>query len=396
MFNRVILIILDGVGVGELPDAADYGDRGSATLPHVAQMAVTLELPHMQQLGLGNIVPLSGVDQIALPAGAWGRMGQLAAGKDSVVGHWEIAGIVQSQPFSTFPKGFPQTVIDSFTAETGLSVLGNVVASGTEILEELGEQHMQTGSPIIYTSADSVLQIAAHEEVISPHQLYDLCRIAEQIVAPYHVCRIIARPFVGSPATGFMRTSRRHDFPCQPPEPTLLDRLQRAGISTCSVGKVADLFAGRGFDHLLPTASNDEGMSKTLEALKLIETGLIFTNLVDYDMLYGHRRDVPGFANALDKFDSWLPQLQNLMNVDDLLIITADHGCDPVTPGTDHTREYVPLLVWTPCMSHGCNLGVRKSFSDVGATVAELFSIDLECGTSFLSQIYSTMADGHT
>lgn len=392
MFNRAILIILDGVGVGELPDAADYGDSGCATLPHVAEAAGGLKLPHLQQLGLGNIVSLSGVAPVSLPAGAWGRMGQLAAGKDSVVGHWELAGVVQEQPFATFPEGFPQKIIDAFTAETGLPVLGNVAASGTEILIRLGEKHLQTGYPIVYTSVDSVLQIAAHEEVIPPEQLYELCRIAGKIIAPYRVCRVIARPFVGACAAEFKRTARRHDFPCQPPRPTLLDRLQQVGITTCSVGKIADLFAGRGLDHSLPTAGNDEGMSKTLDALEVVKKGLVFANLVDYDMLYGHRRDVEGFARALEDFDRWLPQLQGAMRADDLLIITADHGCDPVTPGTDHTREYVPLLAWSPGMLRGCDLGVRRSFADVGATLGDLFAIDLECGTSFMSQLRRTMS----
>ena len=390
MFNRVILIVLDGVGVGALSDADIYGDAGCATLPHVAEVAGGLSLPHLRQLGLGNIVTLTGVDPVRQPAGAWGKMGQLAAGKDSVVGHWELTGVVQEQPFATFPAGFPQEIIDAFSSETGLPVLGNIPASGTEILTLLGEDHLNSGSPIIYTSVDSVLQIAAHEEVIPPERLYELCRIAERIVSPYRICRVIARPFVGTCAADFKRTSRRHDFPCQPPKPTLLDRLQHAGIATCSVGKIADLFAGRGLDHSLLASNNAEGMAKTLDALKLVSRGLVFTNLVDYDMLYGHRGDAEGFACALEAFDLWLPQLQNQMKTDDLLIITADHGCDPVTEGTDHTREYVPLLVWSRGMTHGCDLGVRRSFADVGATIGDLFAINLECGTSFKSQLHES------
>lgn len=391
MFNRVILIVLDGVGVGALPDAESYGDAGCATLPHVAEVTGGLSLSHLQQLGLGNVVTLVGVDPVLQPAGAWGKMGQLAAGKDSVVGHWELTGVVQEQPFATFPEGFPQEIIDAFTAETGLPVLGNVAACGTEILTRLGEQHLKTGYPIFYASVDSVLQIAAHEEVIPPEQLYELCRIAERIVTPYRICRVIARPFVGTCAAEFKRTSRRHDFPCQPPKPTLLDRLQQEGIPTCSVGKIADLFAGRGLDHSLQTASNTEGMAKTLDALQLFGKGLIFTNLVDYDMLYGHRGDAEGFARALEDFDLWLPRLQEQMKSDDLLIITADHGCDPVSPGTDHTREFVPLLVWSRGMMHGCDLGVRSSFADVGATISDLFAINLECGTSFMSRLNEVM-----
>lgn len=390
MFKRIILIVLDGVGVGELPDAGDYGDLGSSTLPHVAEASRGLTLPHLQQLGLGNISALQGVPPVADPAGAWGRMEQLSTGKDSVVGHWELAGVIQKRPFATFPAGFPQEVIDAFTEETGLPVLGNVAASGTEILQRLGEKHLETGSPILYTSVDSVLQIAAHEDLIAPDRLYQLCRVAERIVAPYNICRVIARPFVGTCAADFRRTSRRHDFPCPPPGPSLLDLLQTAKIETCSVGKIFDLFAGRGLDSSYPTSGNDEGMVKTLEALHRIVQGLVFVNLVDFDMLYGHRRDAEGFARALEKFDQWLPQLQSAMETEDLLIITADHGCDPVTPGTDHTREYVPLLAWSPVMQHGCDLGVRGSFADVGATIAELFSIELDCGKSFLTLLNAT------
>ena len=389
MFNRVILIVLDGVGVGALPDASDYGDLGCATLAHVAEAAGGLSLPHLQRLGLGNIVALPGVAAVAEPAGAWGRMAQRSAGKDSVVGHWELTGVVRSEPFATFPEGFPRSITDAFTAETGLPVLGNVAASGTEILDRLGEEHLRTGYPIIYTSVDSVLQIAAHEDLIAPERLYRLCRVAERIVAPYHVCRVIARPFVGTRLTGFKRTSRRHDFTCRSPRPTLLDRLQQAAIATCGIGKISDLFAGRGLARSLATTGNADGMNQTLQALGMIETGLIFTNLVDYDMLYGHRRDSAGFARALERFDRWLPQLQAAMRADDLLIITADHGCDPVMPGTDHSREYVPLLAWSAAMLRGCDLGVRGSFADVGATLAELFSIEPGCGTSFLSQLRS-------
>ena len=387
MFNRAILIVLDGVGVGELPDAADYGDVGCATLQHVAQKTGGLSLPNLQQMGLGNIVSLEGVPPIPRPVGAWGRMAQLSAGKDSVVGHWELTGVVQDKPFATFPEGFPPEVITSFTELTGFPVLGNVSASGTEILMRLGEQHLQTGHPIIYTSVDSVLQIAAHEDVIPPEKLYDLCRVAEQIVAPFHVCRVIARPFNGTCAGDFKRTSKRHDFPCPPPSPTLLDRMQEAGVATCGVGKISDLFAGHGLEHSLSTSGNAEGMSKTIDALNIVKRGLVFTNLVDYDMLYGHRCDVQGFARALEDFDLWLPQLKKAMQSDDLLLITADHGCDPVMPGTDHTREYVPLLAWSPGMLRGCELGLRESFADVAATLGDLFAIDLECGKSFMSSL---------
>lgn len=387
VFKRVVMIVLDGVGIGALPDAADYGDTGCATLQHVAEGVGGLRLRHLQQLGLGNIVAVAGLESVSSPAGCWGRMAQQSAGKDSVVGHWELSGVVQQQPFLTYPQGFPPELIAAFTAETGLAVLGNVAASGTEILVQLGEQHLQTGSPIVYTSVDSVFQIAAHEDVIPPQRLYELCRIAEQIVVPYRICRVIARPFVGDRPENFQRTSRRHDFPCSPPRPTLLDRLHEAGITTCGVGKIADLFAGRGLAHTLQTAGNAEGMDRTLDALNIVQQGLVFTNLVDYDMLYGHRRDVAGFAHALEEFDDWLPHLMTAMDGADLLVITADHGCDPVTPGTDHTREYVPLLCWSPALDGGVNLGDRASFADVGATIGELFAIDMEYGTSFLSDL---------
>ncbi|MDT8419696.1 MAG: phosphopentomutase [Desulfuromonadales bacterium] len=387
MFSRVLLIILDGVGVGALPDAGAYGDTGCATLPHVATAVGGLQLPHLQQMGLGNIVPLAGVAPAASPVAAWGRMGQRAVGKDSVVGHWELAGVIQEQPFATFPNGFPREVIEEFTARSGLPVLGNAAASGTEILTRLGEKHLLTGYPIIYTSTDSVFQIAAHEELIPPAQLYELCRLAEQILAPYNVCRVIARPFVGTCQADFKRTPRRHDFPCPPPRPTLLDRLRAAEIATCSVGKVNDLFAGRGIEVPLPTSSNHEGMKRTLEALGAVERGLVFVNLVDFDMLFGHRRDPHGFARALEAFDDWLPRLQQQLGSEDLLVVTADHGCDPLAPGTDHTREFVPLLAWSPAMLRGVGLGVRSSFADVSATIAELFAIDSECGKSFLAHL---------
>lgn len=388
MISRVILIILDGVGIGALPDADLYGDGGCATLPHVAAATGGVKLPHLQRMGLGNLAPVVGVDPVDQPHGAWGRMGQRAAGKDSVVGHWEIAGVIQQQPFATYPDGFPEQVIAEFTARSGLPVLGNIAASGTDILVALGEEHLRTGAPIIYTSVDSVLQIAAHEDLIPPERLYDLCRLAEEIVKPYRVCRVIARPFIGTSAGNFTRTSRRHDFPCAPPQPTLLDHLQKAGISTCSVGKIYDLFAGQGIDLALPTGSNREGMQQTLSALERIDSGLIFVNLVDYDMLYGHRRDPQGFAKALEAFDRWLPRLQQRLQRDDLLIVTADHGCDPLAPGTDHTREYVPLLVSGAELHGSIPLGTRQSFADVGATIADLFAIDTGCGKSFLSELF--------
>ena len=387
MFQRVILIVLDGVGVGALPDAGDYGDAAAATLQHVAEMAGPLRLPHLERLGLGRIVPVNGLSAVVPSIGCWGNMAEMSAGKDSVTGHWELAGVILDKPFATFPQGFPAEIIQAFQDQTGLRPLGNIAASGTEILRELGEEHLRSGRPIVYTSSDSVFQIAAHEAVIPPPKLYELCRQAEQILHPFNVCRVIARPFLGSDRSSFIRTSGRRDFPQAAPRPTLLDRLQGAGVPTAGVGKISDLFAGRGLSHSFKTSSNDQGMERTLEALEKINFGLVMTNLVDFDMLYGHRLDFVGFARALEQFDAWLPQLYDRLTATDLLILTADHGCDPTTAGTDHTREYVPLLVWSKKIRHEAKLGVRNSFADVGATIGEVFGVSGEQGSSFLSDL---------
>ncbi|MCD6582361.1 MAG: phosphopentomutase [Desulfuromusa sp.] len=389
MFKRIILIILDGVGIGALPDAGKYGDQGAATLQHIAQTAGGLHLPHLEQLGLGYIAPVEGVAKVSEPAGCWGKMAEQSPGKDSITGHWELAGVVLDHPFATFPHGFPKEIIDAFVAETGLMPLGNIAASGTDILRELGEKHLQTGRPIVYTSSDSVFQIAAHEDIIPPEELYSICRQAEKILLPYNVCRVIARPFSGTCSADFYRTSGRHDFPRKPLKKTVLDLLQQQGLSTCGIGKIGDLFAGEGLSDSFPTSSNLEGMNKTLQALDKINRGLIMTNLVDFDMLYGHRLDSAGFALALQEFDCWLPDLLEKMSADDLLIITADHGCDPTTPGTDHSREYVPLLLSARTIVAPVNLGIRQSFADVGATVADNFHISLQTGQSFLSDLSS-------
>ncbi len=387
MFKRIVLIILDGVGIGASPDAEEYGDMGAATLQHVAQTAGGLSLPHLEQLGLGHIATIKGLGEIAKPLGCWGKMAEKSPGKDSVTGHWELAGVVLDRPFTTYPGGFPEEILDAFRLETGLQPLGNVAASGTDILRELGEQHLQTGRPIIYTSSDSVLQIAAHEEVIAPEELYALCRKAEKILLPYNVCRVIARPFRGTNSKDFYRTSGRHDFPQKPPVKTLLELLQEENISTCGIGKIEDLFAGKGLTDSFVTHSNREGMSQTLQALDFVNQGLVMTNLVDFDMLYGHRLDSAGFAAALEEFDRWLPELLKKMLVDDLLIITADHGCDPTTAGTDHSREYVPLLLSSHSFVGSVNLGTRQSFADVGATIADNFQISLQSGQSFFSEL---------
>ncbi|SEA54939.1 phosphopentomutase [Desulfuromusa kysingii] len=386
-FKRVILIVLDGVGAGASPDSGDYGDQDAATLQHVAQVAGGLNLPHLEQLGLGHVTSIAGVTKVSSPAGCWGKMAEKSAGKDSVTGHWELTGVVLDRPFAVFPDGFPEAIINAFIDETGLKPLGNIASSGTDILISLGEEHLQTGRPIVYTSTDSVFQIAAHEDVVSPERLYTICRQAEKILHPYNVCRVIARPFRGTDATNFYRTSGRHDFPCKPKSQTVLELLKRKGLNTYAIGKIGDLFAGEGITHSLSTRNNHEGMSRTLTALDEINRGLIMTNLVDFDMLYGHRLDSVGFATALQEFDSWLPELLGKMKSDDLLIITADHGCDPTTSGTDHSREYVPLLLYSAAISVPQNLGIRQSFADVGATVADNFHIALQTGQSFLSNL---------
>ena len=391
IFKRIILIVLDGVGIGALPDAGQYGDQEAATLQHVAENAGGLSLPQLEQLGLGHIAAVKGVAKVAAPLGCWGKMAEKSPGKDSITGHWEMAGVVLDRPFAVFPHGFSEAIISAFIAETGLHPLGNIAASGTDILRKLGEEHLQTGRPIVYTSSDSVFQIAAHEDIIPPEKLYSICRQTEKILLPHNVCRVIARPFRGTCAADFYRTSRRHDFPCKPPKRTLLDVLQQQNLPTWGIGKINDLFAGDGLSFSCPTNSNFDGMSKTLQSLDEINQGLIMTNLVDFDMLYGHRLDSAGFATALQQFDSWLPQLLEKMFPDDLLMITADHGCDPTTPGTDHSREYVPLLLFSQSISIPASLGVRQSFADVGATVADNFQISLQEGQSFLPELISSI-----
>jgi phosphopentomutase len=386
-WRRVVLITLDGVGVGAQPDAVCYGDAGADTLGHVAAACGGLRLPNLARLGLGNISAVTGVASAASPEAAWGRMLERSAGKDTTTGHWELAGLVQERPFPSFPEGFPPEIIAAFKKETGLEPLGNIAASGTEILRQLGEEHCRTGRPIVYTSVDSVFQIAAHEDILPVDRLYEICRTARRILDPYQVCRVIARPFVGTGSEDFRRTSRRRDFSLEPNGITLLDRLKNAGLQVYGVGKIRDIFAGRGITGFIKSVSNADGMEKTAQALSLVEKGLIFTNLVDFDMLYGHRLDPAGFGRALEEFDRWLPGFMAAMMPGDLLIITADHGCDPTTAGTDHTRESVPLLCWHPRMTGGRSLGVRPTFADVGATVGELFSLPMDCGTSFADDL---------
>ncbi|MFO7578444.1 MAG: phosphopentomutase [Pelovirga sp.] len=387
MFRRVVIIVLDGVGIGALPDAQRYGDQDAATLQHVAAAVGGLHLPQLEALGLGRIAPVHGVARVAAPAACWGKMAEQSAGKDSVTGHWEIAGVILDRPFAVFPDGFPAPIIAAFTAVAGSEPLGNLAASGTDVLRLLGEEHLRTGRPIVYTSSDSVFQIAAHEQVMAPAALYDLCRATFAALAPYNICRVIARPFLGDDAATFYRTAGRHDFPSAPPSPTLLDLLHRAGVTTCGIGKIEDLFAGQGLAMSTPTDGNRMGMAATLRAFAALSDGLIMTNLVDFDMLYGHRRDAAGFAAALTAFDNWLPTLLQELGSDDLLIVTADHGCDPTTPGTDHSREYVPLLAYSPGLHAPVDLGVRATFADLGATVAENFGVRCTHGQSFLADL---------
>jgi phosphopentomutase len=385
-FERIIWIVLDSVGIGEMPDAAAYGDSGSDTLGNIAKQHA-LKLPNLCRLGLANIKPLTGLAAVEKPAGAYGKCALASPGKDTTTGHWEMAGIHLEKPFPLFWKGFPPEVMNEFERRIGRSTLGNKAASGTEIIKELGEEHMRTGSPIVYTSADSVFQIAAHEEVIPLFELYKMCETARDILrGPYEVGRVIARPFIGEPGH-FTRTSNRHDYAVPPPKGMLLDQLHAKGVETLSVGKIFDVFLGRGIDEQIKTKNNTEGMAKTLTAMDELERGLIFANFVDFDMLYGHRNDVEGYAKALEEVDAWLPSLGEKLSPKDLVILTADHGCDPTTPSTDHSREYVPVLAYGPNSRTGVSLGVRKSLSDIGQTVAENFGTSIRAGESFLAAL---------
>jgi len=390
-FRRAIVIVLDSVGVGELPDAASYGDQGSNTVGNIARR-VPLELPTLRRLGFDRIAQIGPATPI-LPssaAAATGRMAEASAGKDSVTGHWEMMGIVLDRPFPTFPNGFSAEIVAEFARRTGRGVLGNKAASGTEIIDELGPEHMRTGALIVYTSADSVFQIAAHEEVVPISELYRACEIAYELVGEgLGVGRVIARPFVGMPGQ-FKRTANRRDFALPPSGETLLDRVKAASIPVVAIGKIEDLFAGRGMTQAFHTASDDEGMDRVEERMRAVECGLLFTNLVDFDTQYGHRNDVEGYARNLERFDARLSRLLPQLRDDDLLIITADHGNDPTTPSTDHAREYVPLIVTGTHVRAGVDLGTRRTFADLGQTLAELFGVGrLAHGTSFLKEITS-------
>ncbi len=375
--DRVVLIVLDSVGVGSLPDADAFGDEGANTLGHVAERCGGLDLPHLEDLGLGNIVPLPGVPPAPAPLASWGRMAEKSRGKDTLTGHWELMGLAIDRPFSLFPGGFPPELIASFKDRTGVEgVLGNKAASGTEIIAELGAEHMRTGLPIVYTSADSVFQIAAHEEVVPLADLYEMCLRARAVCDDWLIGRVIARPFVGRPGV-FKRTANRRDFSMPPPGRTALDLLLEAGRDVTAVGKVESIFAGRGIGRSLPSHSDAEGMGLIRGELRAARRGLIFANLVDFDMLYGHRNDAAGYGAALEAFDVELGRLLPGLDPGDMLIITADHGCDPAYPGTDHTREYVPLLVYGPGLP-ARPLGVRDTFADVGASILDVFGLKLE------------------
>jgi phosphopentomutase len=387
IINRLTLIVLDSVGIGELPDAERYGDKGSNTLANTARAVGGLNLPNLGRLGLGNILAIEGVPPVKQPLAAYGRMAEASAGKDTTTGHWEIAGLLLERPFPVYPHGFPPEIIEPFEKRIGRPVLGNRAASGTAIIEELGEEHIKTGYPIVYTSADSVFQIAAHEEVIPVNELYGMCRVARELLTgPHAVGRVIARPFVGKPGA-FKRTDRRRDFSLPPPAPTVLDLLTQNGFSVLAVGKIEDIFAGRGITEAIHTKDNMDGVDRTIACMRRLERGLIFTNLVDFDMLYGHRNNPRGYAAALEAFDRRLPEILSAVRPDEVLIITADHGCDPTTSSTDHSREYVPLLVYGPLVEPGVNLGTRSTFSDVAASVAEFFGLSYPRGTSFAREV---------
>ena len=385
---RVFVIVLDGVGMGALPDADRYGDAGANTLLHVAEHAGRLSLPMLETFGLGNLLPMPGVRPTLAPRGARARLTEKSAGKDSTTGHWEMMGIALEHPFPTYPDGFPAPLLDRWSERVQRGWIGNVAASGTEIIARLGQQHQETGRFIVYTSADSVFQVAAHEQTVPIEQLYSACRAARDLlIGPHAVGRVIARPFEGASGE-YRRTSRRRDFSLAPPAPTVLDRMVEAGRRVVTVGKVDDLFAGRGVTDAIHTTSNEEGETVLLDLVKRSGEGLVFANLVDFDTQYGHRNDPAGFAVALEKFDLTFGRIVDRLRGDEMVWVTADHGNDPTTPGTDHTREYTPLLVAGPRVRDGVDLGTRASFADLGATLAELFSVSApRAGTSFLSEL---------
>ena len=387
--QRVIIIVLDGVGVGAMPDAHLYGDEGSNTLGNIADVLGGLQLPNLERLGLGRIIPIKGVSPSVAPSGFYGKMSEVSAGKDTTSGHWEMMGIVTEKPFPTYPNGFPKIITDTFINKIGRPILGNKPASGTEIIQELGKEHIKTGYPIVYTSADSVFQIAACEDIIPIPALYKMCETAREILTGEHaVGRVIARPFVLKNGQ-FIRTDRRKDFSLAPPSSTVLDHALQNGLEVIGVGKIGDIFAHKGLSEEIHTHDNQDGITQTIKCLKRNFKGILITNLVDFDMKYGHRNDVKGYADALKTFDNSIPEITETLGKGDILFITADHGCDPTTPGTDHSREYVPLLVYGKGLNSSMSLGIRQSFADLGVTVTEILNLSpLPCGQSFYKILF--------
>jgi len=393
-FERILWIVLDSVGIGELPDAADYGDVGRNTLGHIAESRA-LEIPNLVRLGLANIAPLKHQAPAVAPLGAYGKGATRSPGKDTTTGHWEMAGVWLDQAFPVYKNGFPPELIQEFEKQIGRKTIGNKPASGTEIIKELGEEHVRTGKPIVYTSGDSVFQIAAHEKIVPIAELYRMCEIARRLlVGPHRVGRVIARPFTGT-SPNFVRTTRRHDYAVDPPKPMLMDVLAEQKVRIFGIGKIHDIYNGRGVEEYVTTKGNADGMEKLTAAVRDRKSGLIFANLVDFDMLYGHRKDVEGFAKSLEEFDRMLGDFLPLLCLSDLLMITADHGCDPDPrwPTTDHSREYVPILTYSAATGAGVNLGVRGTLADMGQTMAENFGTAIPHGTSFLGEISSQFAD---
>ncbi|MBT2738021.1 phosphopentomutase [Bacillus sp. ISL-7] len=390
-YKRIFIIVMDSVGIGEAPDAEKFGDKGADTFGHIAERMNGLNMPNMGKLGLSNIREIKGIEKAEKPLAYYTKMMEASNGKDTMTGHWEIMGLNIQTPFRVFPEGFPNELLSELEKRTGRKIIGNKPASGTEILVELGEEHMKTGALIVYTSADSVLQIAAHEEIIPIEEQYKICKIARELTLDekYMVGRVIARPFLGEPGN-FKRTSNRHDYALKPFDRTVMSELKDAGLDVIAIGKISDIYDGEGVTQSLRTVSNMDGMDKLVETLDMDFTGISFLNLVDFDALYGHRRDPEGYGKALEEYDARLPEVFAKMKEDDLLMITADHGNDPVAPGTDHTREYVPLLVYSKRMNEAKELPIRETFADLGATVAENFNVKLpNFGKSFLNELNS-------
>jgi phosphopentomutase len=385
-FRRIVLMVLDSAGIGAMPDAAEWGDSGADTIGHVVA-AENPRLPHFQKLGLGHIQPMPNLPRVASPEGSYGKAAIFSNGKDTTVGHWEMAGLITPKPFPTYPEGFPERIMEPFRKAIGRDVLGNYPASGTEIIKELGVEHMRTGKPIVYTSADSVFQIAAHEQVIPLPELYHICEIARaQLDGQDQVSRVIARPFLGEPGS-FYRTGNRKDYAIPPPRKTLLDKLMEAGFATIGVGKIPAIFNFAGISEQVDAHDNPESINQTIRVLGYAPEGLVFVNLVDFDMLWGHRRDSKGYAQGLEYLDLRMPEILAALRDEDGLIITADHGCDPTHRGSDHTREYVPILVYGKSLNGGCDLGTRSTLADMGQTIAENFGLVLPVGKSFLGEL---------